>query len=97
MITADTKARNPDQPETKAVSDGRILITPDIIVTLAITLPKEEIQHLKQWFRQNVDPQTILKLRQEAELIGGCRIIWQGVEGDFSLRKKFRKKWKTEN
>jgi len=61
-----------------------------IIITLAVSLPKEEVRRLKQWFRQNVDPQARLEIRQDKEMIGGCRIIWQGVEGDFSLRKKFK-------
>ncbi len=60
------------------------------VITLAVTLPKKEIQRLKQWFRQNVDPQILLDLRQNAEIVGGCQIIWQGFEGDFSLRKKLK-------
>ena len=61
-----------------------------IIITLAVTLPKEEVQRLNRWFRQNVDSQSKLEIRQDKKIIGGCRIIWQGVEGDFSLRKKLQ-------
>lgn len=65
-------------------------MTNTVIVTLATTLPKEEVRRLGRWFRQNVDPQAVLELRYEAGLIGGCRIIFRGVEGDFSLRRKFQ-------
>ena len=61
-----------------------------IIITLAITLPKEETRRLEQWFRRNVDPQILLDIRKDPNIIGGCRIIWRGFEGDFSLRRKFQ-------
>ncbi len=64
------------------------------VITLAVSLPKEEIQRLRQWFRQNVHPQALLEIRQDKKIIGGCQIIWQGFEGDFSLRKKFRERRK---
>ncbi len=66
-----------------------------IIITLAITLPKEEVQRLEQWFRQNVDPQAVLDIRCDQKIIGGCQIIWRGFEGDFSLRKKLRPSFAT--
>lgn len=62
---------------------------PVVIITLATTLPKEEIRRLGQWFRRNVDPQILLDIRQNPDIIGGCQLIWRGFEGDFSLRKKF--------
>lgn len=90
LITTDTKAN-------KQFSNGKTLITPDIIdklpmatVTLAVSLPKEEVARLGRWFRRNIDPQVLLDLRQDPKIIGGCQIIWQGFEGDFSLRKKFK-------
>ncbi len=60
------------------------------VVTLAVSLPKEEIQRLGQWFRRNVHPKVLLDFRQDPKIIGGCRIIWQGFEGDFSLQKKLK-------
>jgi len=60
------------------------------VITLAVTLPKEEIQRLGRWFRQNVDPRIVLEVRLDPNIVGGCQIIWQGFEGDFSLRKRLR-------
>lgn len=62
-----------------------------ISITLAIALPKEEIRRLEQWFREQVDPQILLDIRKDPSVIGGCQIIWQGMEGDFSLLKKLKK------
>ena len=61
-----------------------------VVITLAVALPKEEVRRLSQWLRQNIDPQVTLDLRRDTKIIGGCQIIWQGVEGDFSLRKKLQ-------
>lgn len=98
MITADTKVKKTNLPETKAISNGHTPITPDIeaksplaIITLAIALPKGEVKRLGRWFHQNVDPQALLEVHQDKEMVGGCRIIWRGAEGDFSLRRKFQK------
>lgn len=68
---------------------------PLAIVTLATTLPKEEIRRLGRWFRRNVNPQALLEIRQDKKMVGGCRIIWQGVEEDFSLRRKFQHSFAT--
>ncbi len=61
-----------------------------VIITLATTLPKEEIRRLGQWFRHNIHPQILLDVHKDPKIIGGCQIIWRGFEGDFSLRKKFQ-------
>lgn len=97
LITTDIKAKSSKPSEAKTSSAGSTPITPDIIeklpvvvITLATTLPKEDARRLKQWFRQNVDPQILLEIREDPKIIGGCQIIWQGVEGDFSLRRKFQ-------
>ena len=60
------------------------------VITLAVTLPKKEIQRLGRWFRENVNPRVVLEVRLDPNLVGGCQIIWQGFEGDFSLRKKLK-------
>lgn len=97
MITTDIKAKNSLSRESKVKIDGSDLITPDIIeklpvvtLTLAIFPTKDETQQLERWFRRNVDPQILLNIRQDPNIIAGCRVIWQGFEGDFSLRKKFQ-------
>lgn len=97
LITTDIKAKSSRSPKKKAFPSGSDLITPGIIeklplvfITLAVSLPKEEIKRLGQWFRRNVHPQVLLDIRQDPKIIGGCQIIWQGFEGDFSLRRKFQ-------
>lgn len=97
LITTDAKATNFRSSEGKPYLDEETLITPDIIeklplviITLAVSLTKEEIRRLGQWFRQNIDPQILLDLRRDAKILGGCQLIWQGMEGDFSLKRKFQ-------
>ncbi len=97
LITPDIKAKTQDHPEEKGSLGGKNLITPDTIdklpvatITLAIPLTPKEVQSLGQWFRRHLHPQTLLKVTKDPQIIGGCRIIWKGFEGDFSLRKKFR-------
>jgi len=97
MITADTKAKNSKPLEGKLSSDGKSTITPDITITLAVSLPEKEVRRLGRWFRQNIDPQILLDLRRDPKIIGGCQLIWQGFEGDFSLRSKFRGRGITED
>jgi hypothetical protein len=105
FITADIKAKIRQLPRKKTYPDVSGTITPGnkevesiskkieslpvIIITLATALPKEEIKRLGRWFRRNVHPQVLLDIHQDDKIIGGCRIIWRGREGDFSLRKKF--------
>jgi len=60
------------------------------VITLAVSMPKEEIKRLRRWFRQNVNPRATLEVRQDSKLVGGCQIIWQGFEGDFSLRRRLQ-------
>jgi len=107
LITTDIKADSHRPPEGKAFPDLPHLITSDTTaigslvaaveklplatITLAISLPKEEIPQLGQWFRREVDPQVLLEIKKDPQIIGGCQIIWQGFEGDFSLRRKFEK------
>lgn len=64
---------------------------PLVTITLAVAPPKKEINRLGQWFRRNVHPRAILDIHQNPQIIGGCRIIWRGREGDFSLRRKLQK------
>jgi hypothetical protein len=97
-ITSGVKGKKKLPPEFKGFKNNLELITPDIIgnlpvvtLTLAIHPTAEEIRQLGQWFRQNVDSQILLDIHQDPEIIGGCRLIWQGFEGDFSLRRKFKK------
>jgi len=103
-ITPGIKAKISSSPEGKAKTNGSDLITPDIIeklpvviLTLAIFPTKDETQQLERWFRRNVDPQILLDIRQDPKIIGGCRIIWQGFEDDFSLRSKFRGRGRIED
>lgn len=97
LITTDIKANNHRPLGGKPSSNEKNLITPDVIsqlptavVTLAVSLPKEEVSRLGQWFRQNIGPKILLDLRQDKKIVGGCQVIWQGLEGDFSLRKKLQ-------
>lgn len=97
LITTGTKAVNLQSSEGKPSPNGETLITPDIIeklsvviIILAVSLSKEEIRRLGRWFRQNVDPQILLEIRRDKKIVGGCRLIWRGFEGDFSLQKKFK-------
>lgn len=99
LITTATKAKSSSASEAKVSSNKKKVITPDItrklpmvVITLATVLPKEEVEHLEQWFHRNVHPRVLLDIHIDPKLIGGCRFIWQGLEGDFSLRKRFRKK-----
>jgi len=96
LITTDIKKRKYKSLVDKTSPDQSDLITPDIIenlplvtITLATVLPKEEIPRLGQWFRRHVNREVLLEIRRDPQIIGGCQIIWQGEEGDFSLRKKF--------
>ncbi len=104
LTTADITTRNQNLSESNSSPSESSQTTPDIIeklpkviITLAILLTKEEVRRLGQWFRRNVDPQILLEIRQDHKIIGGCQIIWQGFEGDFSLRRKFEKAKRNEN
>jgi F0F1-type ATP synthase delta subunit len=107
LITTDIKKKKQKSLLDKTIKNQPDLITSDkttldwweaaveklprAIITLAIALPKTEINRLGQWFRRNVNSEILLEIRQDPQIIGGCQIIWQGREGDFSLRRKFEK------
>jgi len=101
LITPGNRANLSKSPEVKTTPGAEKVITPDIkgksptlIITLAISLPKERVRKLTDWLRQNVNPRISLEIRKDPQIIGGCRLVFRGREADFSLRKELQKELK---
>lgn len=112
LITPDIIAKGRRHLPIKRSKEAKGLITPEIteikaaqreaerlpvvFITLAIHLTKEEETHLGQWFRREVAPNLLLDIKSEPEILGGCKLIWQGREEDLSLRTKLEKGLKNK-
>jgi F0F1-type ATP synthase delta subunit len=66
---------------------------PKVILTTAINFAdnRSAAARLARWFRQNLDPQTLIKLKTDPQIIGGVRIVYGDRYGDYSLKKRLEK------
>jgi F0F1-type ATP synthase delta subunit len=51
----------------------------------------QEIAKIAGWFRTNVRKDMILEVKIDANVTGGCALIWNNTYYDFSLRYFMRK------
>lgn len=61
-------------------------LLPLVGVFLPFHPPIYEIPRLALWLRKNVSGETLMDLKFDQSLIGGCALVWRGVYHDFSLR-----------
>jgi len=59
---------------------------PEVVLFLPFSPTLYEIPKLGGWFRRSLSPQTILDIKYDGSLIGGCSVVWKGVYHDFSLK-----------
>ena len=64
---------------------------PEVVLFLPFSPTIYEIPKLCGWVRQNVSPRTILNVKFDGSLIGGCSVVWKGVYHDFSLKYYLQK------
>ncbi len=50
-----------------------------------VRLSEEEVARLGAWVREYVDSRALIDSHADPAAIGGCRLLWQGRERDFSL------------
>lgn len=60
-----------------------------LIVYLAFEPGEGENQQLSTWVRQIFgNPQLVIDVKYNPDLIAGCALVWKGVYKDYSLKKK---------
>jgi hypothetical protein len=51
-----------------------------------------EIVRLGKWFREHIGKTTVLEIKTDATLLGGCAFVFKGTYRDYSLRYYMMKK-----
>ncbi len=59
-----------------------------LILYLSFEPDKNTIASISSWLRQNLSQQSILEIKFDPDLIGGCAIVKNGVYKDYSLRAR---------
>lgn len=65
--------------------EKRVNELPIVTIYLPFTPPEDEIPHIGEWARKNLDPNVLLETRIDQYVTGGCGIVWNGVYRDFAL------------
>jgi hypothetical protein len=71
--------------------EQNIHLLPSIVVYLPLIFDNQEIAKIAGWFRTNVRKDMILEVKIDANVTGGCALIWNNTYYDFSLRYFMRK------
>ena len=66
--------------------ESKLSKLPTVTIYLPIFLPIYEVPKLGDWVRKNVQTGTIIDLKADPDLIGGCALVWKGTYKDYSLR-----------
>lgn len=59
-----------------------------LIVYIAYEIPKEHVEKIGVWLRENVNPKLIFEIKLDPNLIGGIALSKGGVYKDYSLRAR---------
>ena len=71
--------------------EQNIHLLPSVVVYLPLIFDTKEIAKIAGWFRTNVRKDMILEVKIDANVTGGCALIWNSTYYDFSLRYFMRK------
>ena len=58
---------------------------PVLGIIMPVRLREDEMARLGAWAREHVDPRVLVDSLADPAAVGGCRLIWNGRERDFSL------------
>ena len=64
---------------------------PHLMLYVATVLPPSEVARLGAWVRENIKPGLFIDLKTQADVVGGCAFVWNGVYHDYSLKYYFDK------
>lgn len=59
---------------------------------LPVVLDDYQLDSLGKWFRQNLNPELIMDIRLNPDLISGCAYAWNGKYKDLSFKSFMSKK-----
>lgn len=71
--------------------EQNIHLLPSVVIYLPLIFDDQEIAKIAGWFRANVRKDMILEVKIDANVTGGCALIWNSTYHDFSLRYFMRK------
>lgn len=65
---------------------------PSIVLYIPVIFEAKQITTLGTWVRTNVAPHTLLEVKIDPDVVGGCSFVYGGVYHDFSHRYFFDKR-----
>lgn len=67
-----------------AISDALEKL-PSVTVYVPILFNEQEIASIGEWFRTNIHEHTMLDVRVDPSVVGGCGFVWNGHYYDYSF------------
>ncbi len=71
--------------------EEQIHLLPSVVIYVPMIFDDTEIVKIAEWFRRNVRQGMLLEVKVDANVTGGCALIWNNTYYDFSLRYFMRK------
>jgi hypothetical protein len=59
-----------------------------LIIYLSIESNYELVEQISSWLRKNLTTKTIIEIKYDPLIIGGCALVYKGIYKDYSLRSK---------
>lgn len=61
-----------------------------VTIYIPFEMPPTEVQRLGEWIKSNLGEQSLLDLKFDSSLIGGCALSLKGVYKDYSLKAELK-------
>lgn len=69
-----------------------INLLPNIKIYLPVKFSDDEISHLGEWFRKNINENIFMDVEVDSSIVAGCAFVWNSIYYNFSFKNSVKKR-----